>query len=136
MKRRLYVPDVTEGELAQSCPPGTSVVRGEPTAAYTEFRCGDGGATGDGPDGVESAGGGDSDGLDIGLWEMTPGVVTDVEQDECFLVVAGEGSVTFEDGTTLPLRPGALVQLHEGERTTWTVIRTLRKVYVAGRVAP
>ncbi|TWE10482.1 cupin domain-containing protein [Rudaeicoccus suwonensis] len=123
MRQRLYVPDVTAGELAQSCPPGTSVVQGEPTAAYTEF-----GGDGDG-DAVAD------DGLDIGLWEMTPGIVTDVEQDECFLVVAGEGSVTFEDGTTLALRPGTLVQLHEGERTTWTVIRTLRKVYVAGRIA-
>jgi uncharacterized cupin superfamily protein len=68
---------------------------------------------------------------EVGIWEITPGVVRDVEAEEVFLVLCGEGTVRFEDGETIELRPGALVRLHEGERTQWEIRSTLRKVYVA-----
>jgi len=48
-----------------------------------------------------------------------------------FVVLAGRGSVTFEDGETIALRPGVAVRLRAGECTTWTVSETIRKVYVA-----
>lgn len=69
-------------------------------------------------------------GAEVGVWEMTPGTATDVEVDEVFVVLAGRATVTFDDGTALHLAPGSAVRLHAGDRTTWTVHETLRKVYV------
>ena len=79
----------------------------------------------------------DSDGVEIGVWEMTPGTATDTEIDEVFIVISGRASVVFDevlDGVVPPaieLAPGAVVRLTAGMRTTWTVHETLRKVYVA-----
>jgi uncharacterized protein len=68
---------------------------------------------------------------EIGIWELGPGVDHDTEVDEVFVVLAGRGTVLFEDGEEVELRPGVAVRLSAGERTTWTVTETLRKVYVA-----
>lgn len=67
--------------------------------------------------------------LEIGVWEITPGVVTDTEVDEIFVVLSGRGSVTFTDGEVLALAPGAVVRLRAGERTVWSVTETIRKIY-------
>jgi uncharacterized protein len=72
-------------------------------------------------------------GLEVGIWEMTPGVMTDVEADEVFVVLAGAATVEFADGTApLTLGPGDVVRLAAGAETVWTVTETLRKVYLAG----
>jgi hypothetical protein len=68
--------------------------------------------------------------LEVGLWEAGPGTDTDVEVDELFLVLAGAGTVTFADGSSIALRPGVLVRLREGDRTTWEITERLRKVYL------
>lgn len=70
-------------------------------------------------------------GAEVGLWEMAPGVDRDTEVDEVFVVLSGRGTVAFEDGEVVDLRPGVAVRLRAGERTTWTVTETVRKVYVA-----
>ncbi|MFE0629542.1 cupin domain-containing protein [Streptomyces sp. NPDC058864] len=67
-----------------------------------------------------------------GIWQITPGVVTDTEADEMFVVVTGRATVEVEDGPTLELGPGDVCVLHEGDRTTWTVHETLRKAYAIG----
>lgn len=68
----------------------------------------------------------------VGIWEHTPGVSTDVEIDEVFIVLQGEATVAFDDGTPpLHLHPGVVGRLTAGARTTWTVTETLRKVYLA-----
>ena len=68
---------------------------------------------------------------EIGVWEMTPGVMRDVEADEVFVVIAGAATVEFADSTApLTLRPGDVVRLAAGAETVWTVTETLRKVYV------
>jgi uncharacterized cupin superfamily protein len=64
-----------------------------------------------------------------GVWEITEGVVTDVEEDELFVVVSGRATVEVEGGETLELAPGTLGVLARGARTTWTVHETLRKVF-------
>ena len=70
-------------------------------------------------------------GLDVGVWEMTPGVMRDEEADEVFVVLSGSATVEFDDGTTaLSLQPGDVVRLAEGTKTVWTVTETLRKVYL------
>ena len=69
--------------------------------------------------------------LEVGVWEMTPGVMRDVEADEVFVVLSGSAVVEFEDGAKqLTLSPGDVVYLAEGARTVWTVTETLRKVYL------
>ena len=69
----------------------------------------------------------------VGVWEMTPGAMSDVEADEVFVVLAGDATVEFDDPAlpAIDLRPGAIVRLEAGMRTVWTVRETLRKLYVA-----
>lgn len=74
---------------------------------------------------------GEFSGLDVGVWEMTPGVMSDIEADEVFVVLSGSATVEFADGTdTLTLRTGDVVRLAAGAETVWTVTETLRKVYL------
>jgi uncharacterized cupin superfamily protein len=69
--------------------------------------------------------------VEVGFWQIDAGSATDVEVDEVFLVLAGSGQVTFGDGSVLPLLPGVLVRLVEGDRTSWLIEQPLRKLYVA-----
>ncbi|MDH2390024.1 MULTISPECIES: cupin domain-containing protein [Streptomyces] len=64
-----------------------------------------------------------------GIWQITPGVVTDTEADELFVVVSGRATIEVEGGETLDVGPGDACVLREGDRTTWTVHETLRKAY-------
>ncbi|MFJ9036450.1 cupin domain-containing protein [Streptomyces sp. NPDC102406] len=71
-----------------------------------------------------------ADGAQVrGVWQITPGVVTDTEADEMFVVVSGRATVEIEGGAVLELGPGTVGVLREGDRTTWTVHETLRKAY-------
>jgi len=67
----------------------------------------------------------------IGVWEISPGVSTDIEADEFFVVLSGAATVTFDDGSpALHLKAGTIARLAAGTATTWTVTETLRKVYL------
>jgi len=69
-----------------------------------------------------------------GVWEMTPGAMSDVEVDETFVVIAGHATLEREiDGQVVieELHPGVCVSLTAGEETTWRVSVALRKVYFA-----
>ncbi|MER7931065.1 MULTISPECIES: cupin domain-containing protein [unclassified Streptomyces] len=71
-----------------------------------------------------------ADGKQIhGIWQITPGVVTDTEADELFVVVSGSATIEVADGPTLTVGPGDMAVLRAGDRTTWTVHETLRKAY-------
>jgi uncharacterized cupin superfamily protein len=76
---------------------------------------------------------GEFGGVTLGVWEMTPGTMRDVEIDEVFVVLHGAGTVEFSDGTITSLEPGDVLRLHAGQRTIWTVTQALRKVYLAQR---
>ncbi|WP_457100414.1 cupin domain-containing protein [Microbacterium sp. P5_E9] len=73
-------------------------------------------------------------GAEVGVWEMAPGAMRDVEADEVFVVLAGSATVAFEQPAlpAIELGPGSMVRLAAGMRTVWTVRETLRKVYLAG----
>src|SRR4051812_28934219 len=71
------------------------------------------------PDGTQSR----------GIWEITPGTVTDVEHDEIFVVLSGRATVEVEGGATIELVPGSVCLLADGAKTIWIVHETLRKVY-------
>ncbi|MFD9123929.1 cupin domain-containing protein [Kitasatospora sp. NPDC059571] len=64
-----------------------------------------------------------------GLWQITPGVVTDTEADELFVVLSGRATIEVAGGPTLEVGPGDAAVLRAGDRTTWTVHETLRKAY-------
>ena len=71
-------------------------------------------------------------GREYGVWEMAPGSISDVENDEFFVVVAGSGSIEFlDDEVVVRLVPGSVVTLTAGTRTVWSVTQTLRKVWMA-----
>ncbi|GAA2470406.1 cupin domain-containing protein [Terrabacter carboxydivorans] len=109
-QQRLLAADVLGGPLDEPVPAGVDVLAGAPTAAVTSLA--------------------DVAGAEVGVWEMTPGTVTDVEAGEVFVVLSGRAVLTVADGEPLDLTPGSVVRLHAGEPTTWTVTETLRKVYV------
>lgn len=69
-------------------------------------------------------------GIDCGLWEHTPGMSTDVEADEVFVVISGRARIEVQGGPVLEVGPGDVVQLEAGATTTWTVTETLRKLWV------
>jgi len=72
-------------------------------------------------------------GVEVGIWEMTPGTASDTETDEVFVVLSGHATIAFDD-VALPdlgVGPGSVVRLAEGQRTVWTVTETLRKIYIA-----
>ncbi|MFH9553831.1 cupin domain-containing protein [Streptomyces sp. NPDC017435] len=64
-----------------------------------------------------------------GIWQITPGVVTDTEADEMFVVISGSATIEVEGRPALTVGPGDLAVLRERDRTTWTVHETLRKAY-------
>ncbi|MER6308991.1 cupin domain-containing protein [Streptomyces sp. NPDC001739] len=64
-----------------------------------------------------------------GIWQITPGVVTDTEANELFVVVSGRATIEVEGGSVLEVGPGDACILREGDRTRWTVHETLRKAY-------
>ncbi len=110
---RPYVGDARRIRLSETDLDPGSVVSGRPVVRADVF--------------------GEVAGAEVGVWEITPGVVTDVEVDEVFVVLSGSGEVVFVDrGERLDLGPGSMVRLHAGERTEWRVTETIRKVYVAG----
>lgn len=73
---------------------------------------------------------------EVGVWEMTAGVMHDVEVDELFVVIDGEATVTLLDGgeaiRAIELGPGTVCRLSAGMTTRWDVPRLLRKVYILG----
>ncbi len=111
MSDRLLSPDLLAHRLDHGPLPADDVLTGSPSAAVETLA--------------------DLRGVEVGVWEMTEGTARDTEVDEVFVVLAGAGSVEFEDGERIRLGPGVAVRLRAGERTTWTVTATVRKVWVA-----
>lgn len=112
---RLLTTDVRTVELSADELDPADVVAGEPAASSAELAR--------------------TDDVEVGVWQLTEGQVTDTEVDEVFVVLSGRGQVEFEDGEVLQLTAGTAVRLRAGERTTWTVTETLRKIYVVAPAA-
>ena len=76
---------------------------------------------------------GKNGGIEIGIWECTPGMSTDTEVDEVFVVISGAARIDFvsPELPSIEIGPGDVVRLAEGMQAVWTVTETLRKVYVA-----
>jgi uncharacterized cupin superfamily protein len=108
----VHIPDA---ELTPSPLDPSTIVSGTPEVSSTVLH-----------ESADGRGGGVSG----GIWQITPGVVTDVEADEIFVVVSGRATIEFEDGPTIEVGPGDACVLERGARTRWTVHETLRKAYV------
>lgn len=76
------------------------------------------------------------DGRELGVWEVAVGAdggaVSDVEEDEAFVVLSGRATIEVQGGPTHQVGPGDVVVLDAGARTVWTVHETLRKVWLTG----
>jgi uncharacterized cupin superfamily protein len=68
--------------------------------------------------------------MEVGVWEHSVGTSTDTEIEEVFVVIEGEGTVTCSEGGRIDLAPGVVGLLPAGARTTWTVTKPLRKVWI------
>ena len=62
-----------------------------------------------------------------GIWRITEGTVTDVEQDEVFVVLEGRATIEVQGGATVRVGPGDVRVLQRGAGTTWTVHGPLRR---------
>jgi uncharacterized cupin superfamily protein len=111
------VTDAASLSLEHEPVPADQVVAGSPTTGYAPL---------DEPADGERAG-------ELGVWEMAPGAMRDVEVDEVFIVIAGRATVEFVEPAlpAIELRPGSVVRLEAGMSTVWTVTETLRKLFVA-----
>ena len=106
--------DATAIALSFEPVPAVQVVDGEPQTGWVELSSTEAG--------------------EWGVWEMTPGAMSDVEVAETFVVVAGHATLERNiDGTSVveELHPGVCVTLGAGEETIWRVSAALRKVYFA-----
>jgi hypothetical protein len=104
-------PDASAHALGPDGPAGLEVLDGAPVAASTTL--------------------GHLGAVEVGIWEMTPGSVRDVEAHEIFVVLSGRATVTLADDREVELAPGSVVHFPAGERTQWTVHETLRKIYLS-----
>lgn len=68
---------------------------------------------------------------EAGLWQITPGEVTDVEVEESFLVIHGRAIIEYSDGRTFTVGPGDTHRFTGGEQTNWKVESTLLKAWWA-----
>ncbi len=68
--------------------------------------------------------------MEVGVWEHSVGTSSDVEVEEIFVVLAGRGRVTCDQGGVIELAPGVVGLLPSGARTTWEITEPLRKVWI------
>jgi uncharacterized cupin superfamily protein len=85
-------------------------------------------ADGDAPTGVAEGMAGA--GLEAGVWVHEVGGSVGDFGDEMFVVLAGRGVVTCQNGGRIELEPGVVGMLAAGDITTWTITETLRKVWI------
>ena len=76
--------------------------------------------------------GSSSDRVQGGIWELTEGILDDVEADELVYVVHGRATLFFPDtGESLELTEGDVAVLSPGRKSQWRVHERLRMVFAA-----
>jgi len=73
----------------------------------------------------------DTGSVEIGVWEVTPGVFrsSKIGIGEVMHFISGAGHLEHADGTTSPIGPGIVIELAPGWEGIWHVEQTTRKVY-------
>lgn len=66
-----------------------------------------------------------------GVWECTPGRFSSARDGDTEIMhfLAGEGTITTDDGTVHEIKPGVVLVAPDGWRGTWDIRETVRKVY-------
>ena len=66
-----------------------------------------------------------------GIWQMTPGVLPDVQGPETVVVLSGSAIVRIHpEERDYELSAGDVFVIDAGETATWTVLETVRKFFV------
>jgi uncharacterized cupin superfamily protein len=73
----------------------------------------------------------DLPGLEIGVWEVTPGrfLSSKAGIGEVMHFLSGAGELRHPDGSVTTIAPGVVVSLRAGWTGEWLVTETVRKVY-------
>lgn len=73
----------------------------------------------------------DSDGVETGIWECSPGAFPSRRdgRSELMHFIAGEATITDADGTRHEILPGTARFFPDGWSGTWEIRRTVRKTY-------
>lgn len=75
-------------------------------------------------------------GIDVGLWECTPGSFSARRDTFAETCVVLSGHFTIEDtGGSVSYRPGDVLVTPQGWAGTWHVHETVRKVYVINAIS-
>lgn len=72
------------------------------------------------------------EGLEVGLWECTPGRFTAARENnsETCHILSGRVSLHSPDGTTQEVGPGEMLVLPKGWKGEWTIHEHTRKLYI------
>lgn len=117
MPEPLHVDDVLRAELPESTPkPGATA--GDPHEALLQLF--------------------DDGKVQIGIWECTPGSFPSARDgySELMVFLAGDATITDDDGTRHPIAAGTAMRVPDGWRGSWEIRDTVRKVYVITHTQP
>lgn len=66
----------------------------------------------------------------LGIWMCTPGTFRCIEKgDELQTVIEGKLSLIVDDGSSYDFEPGDSFYTQKGERVTWKIVETVKKVF-------
>lgn len=74
----------------------------------------------------------EADGVQVGVWECTPGgwAIENRPDTETVRLLAGRARLTNADGTSVDLSAGDALVLPKGWSGRWDILETVRKHYV------
>lgn len=106
-----YVRDAKDIELS-GWTPKPNTLAGEPLEALHELHS--------------------QDGLDIGIWECTPGEFRSAKDgiSELMVFTHGAGTITPDGADPVEIRPGASIITPDGWTGAWEITEAVRKIYV------
>lgn len=75
-------------------------------------------------------------GIEVGVWECTPGGWAIVERPdhETVQILSGRARLTNADGTSVELTAGDVLTLPKGWSGRWDIVETVRKLYVTAAI--
>jgi len=74
----------------------------------------------------------DDNGIQVGIWQCTPGgwSIVDRPDHETVRIISGRARLTNADGAAVEATAGDVVTLPKGWSGRWDVLETVRKFYV------
>jgi len=77
----------------------------------------------------------EGNGVQIGVWECTPGgwAIEDRPDHETVRIIAGRARLTDADGTSVEVGAGDALTLPKGWSGRWDILQTVRKFYITAK---